>query len=290
MRIQTFLFLLFFPICLSAQYIEVGGSIGASNYLGDLAPSSISTSIGQTNWSKGCFVRYNVNPHYAIRIGFTQGVISGADKFATDNDFRKNRNLSFRSRIWETAILNEINILDFHPKKKTYFLSPFIFGGIAFFQFNPQAEFNGEWYDLQPLGTEGQGLPNYDEKYALSQFSIPVGVGVKIAMNENFTIAFESGTRKTYTDYLDDVSESYPNLESLAIANGDLAAQLSWRQDELDENALAPVEGSLRGDPSDSDWYIFSQITISYNFFNGKRKGKIGKRKRKKRWLKCPDF
>lgn len=290
MRIQTFLFLLFLPICLGAQYIEVGGSIGASNYLGDLAPASLSTSIGQTNWSKGCFVRYHVNPHYAIRIGFTQGVISAADKFATDNNSRKNRNLSFRSKIWETALLNEINILDFHPKKKTYLLSPFIFGGIAFFRFNPQAELNGEWYDLQPLGTEGQGLPNYDKKYALSQLSIPVGVGVKIAMNENFTIAFESGTRKTYTDYLDDVSDSYPNLELLAIENGDLAAQLSWRQGELNEDALPPAEGSGRGDATDSDWYIFSQITISYNFLNGKKQGKRGKRKRKKRWLKCPDF
>lgn len=292
MKIKNLIFILFFPLYFQAQYLELGGSLGAANYLGDLAPSGLKTSIGQTNWAQGIFVRYNFNDFLGLRFDLTQGVISASDKFSKEGDFRRIRNLSFRSKIYEAAILGEINLIGFQPKGNRKPFSPYIFGGIALFKFNPQAKLNNQWYDLQPLGTEGQGLPEHPEKYALTQFSIPLGAGLKIAMNKNFTIAFECGTRKTYTDYLDDVSSSYPDLENLAITNGELAAQLSWRYDELDVNAVPPSIGNGRGDPDDLDWYIFSKMTISYNFIEGKKKSRKGekKRKRKRNSIKCPAF
>ncbi|MFK7774366.1 MAG: DUF6089 family protein [Saprospiraceae bacterium] len=290
MKIKMLFIILFFPLYFHAQYFELGGSLGASNYLGDLAPSGLKTSIGQTNWAKGIFVRYNIYDFFALRFDLTQGMISASDKFSKEGDSRKMRNLSFRSKIYEAAILGEINILGFQPEGNHKPFSPYIFGGIAFFKFNPQAKLNNQWYDLQPLGTEGQGLAEHPEKYALTQFSIPLGAGLKIALNKNFTMAFECGTRKTSTDYLDDVSSSYPDLENLAIANGELAAKLSWRYDELNEYATPPTQGSERGDPDDLDWYIFSKMTISYNFIDGKKKSRNGKKRKKKNSIKCPDF
>ena len=290
MKIKTLLIILFFPLYFQAQYFEIGGSLGASNYLGDLAPSGLKTSIGQTNWAKGLFVRYNINSFFGLRLDLTQGMISASDEFSKEENRRRIRNLSFRSKIYEAAILGEINIIGFQPQKNHRPFSPYIFGGIAFFKFNPQAKLDGQWYDLQPLGTEGQGLPEYPEKYALTQFSIPLGAGLKIAMNKKFTIAFECGTRKTSTDYLDDVSSSYPDLENLATTNGELAAKLSWRHNELDINAIPPSKGNGRGDPSDLDWYIFSKMTISYNFIEGKKKSGNGKKRRKRNAIKCPGF
>lgn len=290
MKTKSLLFVLFFPFYFHAQYLDLGGSIGASNYLGDLAPSSLKTSIGQTNWAQGIFIRYNVNDFLGLRFDLTKGMISASDEFSQKGDFRRSRNLSFRSKIYEAAFLGEINLIGFQPQGNRNPFSPYVFGGIAFFKFNPQAKLNNQWHDLQPLGTEGQGLPEYPKKYALKQFSIPVGAGFKIAMNENFTIAFECGARKTYTDYLDDVSSFYPDLENLATTNSELAAQLSWRYGELNENAIPPTKGSGRGDPSDLDWYIFSKMTISYNFIKGKNKSRNGKKRRKRNGIKCPAF
>lgn len=292
MKIKLIVLLIFFPFYFQAQYLEIGGSLAASNYLGDLAPSNLWTSIGQTNWAQGVFVRYNINNFIAFRFDLTHGFISASDKFSSDDSFRKNRNLSFRTEIYEAALLGELNILGFQPDGKKKMFSPYIFSGIALYKFNPQTKFEDQWYDLQPLGTEGQGLPNYPKKYSLTQFSIPVGAGLKVAMNKNFTITFETGFRKTYTDYLDDVSSIYPDLEELVEINGEIAAELSWRQDEINADAVPPSSGSGRGDPLDLDWYIFSKLAISYNFIKGKKILKKGKRKKRKKrnLLKCPDF
>ena len=290
MKFKSLIIILFFPFYFQAQYLELGISLGASNYLGDLAPSSFKVSIGQTNWAQGAFVRFNVNRFVGLRFDLTHGVISASDEFSLEEDFRKKRNLSFRSDIYEAAILGEFNILGFNPNEKKRIFSPYIFGGIAIFKFNPQAKLQDTWYDLQPLGTEGQGLPEYSKKYSLTQFSIPLGGGLKIAMNKNFTFTFETGTRKTFTDYLDDVSTTYPDLGRLASESGELNAQLSWRYDEINIDATPPAEGSGRGDPKDLDWYIFSKMTISYNFISGKKKFKNGKRKRNRSTLKCPYF
>ena len=292
MKIRSIVLLIFFPFFFQAQYLEVGGSLGASNYLGDLAPSSLWTSIGQTNWAQGVFVRYNINNFTAFRLDLTHGFISGSDKFSVEDNSRGERNLSFRTEIYEAALLGELNILRFQPDGKNKMFSPYIFGGIALYKFNPQTKFDDQWYDLQPLGTEGQGLSNYPKKYSLTQFSIPVGGGLKVAMNQNFTITFETGLRKTFTDYLDDVSSFYPDFEELAITNGELAAELSWRYDEINADAIPPASGAGRGDPLDLDWYIFSKLAISYNFIKRKKTLKKGKIKRRKnnRSIKCPAF
>jgi hypothetical protein len=60
------------------------------------------------------------------------------------------------------------------------------------------------------LSTEGQGIYPDKKPYSLWQPTIPFGGGVKFAITENLRIGFEIGLRKLFTDYLDDVSTSYP--------------------------------------------------------------------------------
>lgn len=251
----------------SAQHFELGASLGGSNYLGDLTPSGLWTSLGDTHPFAGVFVKYNLLGWVAFKGGVNYGQISATDAKAAFGSQRVYRNLHFRSDIYEVALTMEVNVLRYEAFNLRRPFSPYIFGGIAIFKFNPQAEFNGKWYDLQPLGTEGQGMSGYPAKYNLTQMSIPLGFGIKFTRNDLWNLSFEFGMRKTFTDYLDDVSRSYPDLAELSHSNGHLSAELSWRTDELMPDADPPSIGSGRGDRKDLDWYIFTGFSCSYNFF-----------------------
>jgi hypothetical protein len=275
------LFLLLNAIRLDAQHFEIGATVGGSNYLGDLTPSGLWTSLGEVNPHLGVFIRYNILGWVAIRGGLNYGKIGASDANANDGSQRVLRNLSFRSDIYEISLTAEINILRYEAYNLRRPFSPYIFGGIAVFKFNPQTQYDGKWYDLQPLGTEGQGLDGYSSKYNLTQFSIPLGFGIKFTKNDKWNFGFEFGMRKTFTDYLDDVSRYYPDFEELAHVNGEFAAELSWRGDELNPTADPPGKGSGRGDLTDLDWYIFTGFFFSYNLFGNhyietrRRKAKV---------------
>lgn len=270
---------------INAQYLEMGMSAGAANYLGDLAPSKVFTSVGDSRFVYGALVRYNCNDWLTMRASFHHGSIIGDDANSNNTENRKKRNLSFQSTIEEFSLMGEINLFGYRPYEKGRSIAPYFFGGLAVFRFNPQAEYEGVWYDLQPLGTEGQGLPGNPAPYALTQVAIPLGAGLKIALSKHLNLGIETGLRKTFTDHLDDVSGTYPDLDLLAETRGPLAAQLSWRSGELNPDANAPLAGNGRGDAADLDWYLFSGVTLSYNFINT---GNRGSRNAKK--LKCPRF
>jgi len=252
--------------CGYAQYFEIGLFGGASNYQGDLAP--VAFEPVETHLAYGYFTKFNFNRFLSLKASAYYGKISGSDVNSSD-EWRVRRNLSFRSDIWELSAFGEVNITGLDPHARKKLLSPYVFVGFGVFHFNPQAYYLGQWYDLQPLGTEGQGTSAYPdrEKYKLTDFSIPMGLGFKGSLSEHWNIAVEMGWRKTFTDYLDDVSSTYVAKEILIAENGELAWELSNRMDETPlDPGLDPDDTKYRGDPNDLDWYIFSGITISYNF------------------------
>jgi hypothetical protein len=260
--------------------------LGASNYLGDLAPVAFLPSA--TFLSGGAFARINFNQYLSAKTSIYRGTIAASDAYSP-NEFRKARNLSFRSNITEFALIPEINIPGYYPIGWAKPLSVYLFAGIALYHYNPKAKYKGIWYELQPLGTEGQGMPGFKKKYALTQFSFPVGGGIKFALNEYWNIGVEIGGRKTYNDYLDDVSGNYVARQELIEGNGILAANLANREGEyLGTSPVSHPTGSTpRADAKYKDWYVFTGVTLSYNFvvnfdgsgFNGGKKG-----------LHCPSF
>ncbi|MFK7807342.1 MAG: DUF6089 family protein, partial [Saprospiraceae bacterium] len=265
-----------------AQHSEVGLMIGASVYQGDLTPSSVWSSFGETHVAYGAFYRYNVNDFVAIRLGLTQGTISGDDSNANEEG-RAVRNLSFESPVTELSLTGEFNILGYQPYALSRPFSPFVFGGIAVFRFNPKAELNDEWYRLQPLGTEGQRLPDSDKSpYKLTQISIPFGFGFKYAINDTWNIGFRIGSRYTFTDYLDDVSSTYV-ADAVWVERGEeITGQLANRSD------FAKVGGEVRGNTNNKDWYLMGGFTVSYNFLDN---GLAGFRNRNRRSKSgCPTF
>ena len=260
----------------SKNYFDFGISTGLGNYYGDIVPTFF--SFRQLHPDMGIFARYNIGNYFALRSTFIYGAISGDDKYYNNPA----RNLSFRSNLAELSATAEINLRSFHAfdRRKNNF-TPFLFFGIALFHFNPETQYDNQWIYLQPLGTEGQGIsPVYGNKYSLFGVSLPIGGGLKYRMetsyNHYITIGAEFGIRKTFTDYLDDVSTSHVGAawyDSVKAYNGTMAANLAWREDEYYAAHGRPeiLKGSYvpdvrRGNQNNKDWYYFGNITISYVF------------------------
>ncbi|MFK7981477.1 MAG: DUF6089 family protein [Saprospiraceae bacterium] len=281
------IFLFCLPMSLFGQHFEAGLLVGGTNYLGELASNSSQIYLKETNIAAGAFAKYNVNHLVAFRLGFNYTTISGEDR-NSGNTAIIDRNLNFQSDIYEVGLIGEFNLLGYQPYNYTATFSPYLFGGIAFFQFNPQGELNGQLYDLQPLGTEGQHLTAIPERtpYKLSQFAIPFGVGFKYTLTETLNLGVEVGARKLFTDYLDDVSLTYPGNDAFAAESASLETiQLSHQgTGSLGNN----VAGVARGDNNVNDWYFILGVTLSFNFLDN---GLIGGRKRSRGGKTgCPTF
>jgi len=254
-------FLLITAASLQAQNFEAGIFLGMSNYQGDLqANHYVST---QNRIAYGVFGRYRLMDYLAVKASFYSGTISGSDAKSDEGSGRRVRNLSFRSKISEFSLQAEFNPLPFLFDESKIF-SPFVFAGVAVFKHNPQAEYDEQWHDLQPLGTEGQHLEGGSAPYKLTQFSIPVGVGLEFRVTDYSNVGLEFGVRKTFTDYLDDVSTVYPDIPTLAEQDP-IAAILSYRAPEyLEDSTLGNPSGAQRG-TSNKDWYLFTGMTFSFN-------------------------
>jgi len=168
--------------------------------------------------------------------------------------------------ISEWNLLAEYNLLDLRQHK----LTPYIFAGIAVYHFNPYShDSTGRKVYLRPLSTEGEGLSEYPGRkpYALTQFAIPMGGGIKFRISDRVTLAYEIGLRKLFTDYLDDVSTRYVSQATLLAARGPEAVEMAYRGDEIKGGASYPPDGTVRGNPKHKDWYYMSglRVTIALN-------------------------
>ncbi len=275
MKIYAWILLFLLPFGLKAQYLEAGLWSGLSYYQGDIALNK--KIFADAGLAYGIFGRYNVNNFFSMKLNVYRGRIKAADR-NSDDPYRNARNLHFRNDITELGLHAEFNILGYQPYALEKVFSPYISLGIAGIVHNPQAEYQAEWINLQPLGTEGQGIQGRPSSYSKMNFSIPFGGGVKIAMNDKFNVGIDAGIRYTPTDYLDDLSTTY-------MADNELYNQTPHSNPELvvalaNRSGEDRFTGEQRGDPDDNDWYIWGGIYISYNFLDN---GLVGSRNRRKR-------
>lgn len=257
---------------------EVGPFAGVSYYLGDL---NLNKHFFFSKPAGGVVHRYILNSHFAIKNSFLYGMVYAEDS-KSNNRVQVNRNLHFRSSIMDIATEIEFNFLPFDgPESETvragnneYYFSPYVFLGISLFSFNPQGNFNGTWYDLQPLGTEGQGTIAYldKKKYSLSQLSIPIGVGIKYDISKKVNFAVEWGIRKTFTDYIDDVSTSYANPVAISSEKGPVASLMS--DQSLDLDTKYGNVGRQRGNSKNNDFYSFAGVMLTFKLSSKYQKQK----------------
>lgn len=238
--------------------------------------------------------RYKLAERVAFKLGGSYAVLEGSDAYS-GNLRRLPRNLSFRSPLIELGGQLELSIIKEDRSNSSggrsfiTNLNWYLFGGVGGFYFDPRAELEGEWYRLQPLGTEGQGIPGQKDKYSLFGTCYPVGMGMKYYLNRRWSIGLEVGNRFTNTDYIDDVSNDYFDNRAIHIysggnpedwpANPTIAAQLADRRVNINTGLpVPPTEGSLefRGNPEYKDSYMFVFVNLSYTFKRYKR-GKFSK-------------
>ena len=127
---------------------------------------------------------------------------------------------------------------------------------------------NGNSVRLQPLGTEGQGIVPTRSPYSLFQFCIPIGIGFKYTVGQQWGVGLELGIRKTFTDYIDDVSTTYFDFNSYPGQFNPLALILADRSDKTKPYNTLP--GSQRGDNRKSDTYMFAIFSVNYKLNSGR--------------------
>jgi hypothetical protein len=300
MRAKAFLLLLIIiPTLVSAQrwkrqrYEWVAG-VGATQFLGDLGGRNqvgsdwfFDLDAASTRYVVNLGFRYKISQYVSVKTGLTFGEIAANDKF-TDEPYRNNRNLHFRSPVVEWATQMEVSWMRESigsrykirrvrgRGRKGSQVYVYGFAGVALLYMNPMAKYNGKWHSLKPLHTEGQDFVPSRAEYSNWQLTIPFGVGMKYALDKKSSIGLEYGLRKTFTDYVDDVSTSYvyskwaPNALAIQqtlgydnVAAGLADPSLNRAPDNIDSfpGACSACPGQQRGDPSNLDSYMFLMIT-----------------------------
>lgn len=269
---------------------EVFYGIGAANLLGELGGADqIGTDylkdleIKLTRPGLHMGMKYRTTQLTALRFSVTAGLLEGDDK-TTAEVFRQARNIHFRSPIVEAALTYEVMFLKERSGHryslrgvrgiKRLELYPYLFFGVGGFWFNPRAQHpdDGKWYGLRQYKTEGQGhasLPTRAE-YGPFQLAIPVGLGFRYAIDRRWLIGFEFGIRKTFTDYLDDVSKTYVNErflfgdKAIYFANPSITTGIPDYLVSSNGQYVGAIPGAQRGDPTDNDSYMFLTISVNY--------------------------
>lgn len=275
---------------------EIYIGIGAANFLGDLGGldrigtdfSIVDLELSQTGISAGLGYKYKLAKWFNISLGMQYLKVRGDDKL-TSEIYRNNRNLNFKSNIFEVAYRMELVYMHntvgnrygikrtFGNRMKTSSYDLALFVGIGGFYFNPQGkDVNGRWTKLKPLHTEGQGLPGAPKQYKNYAVCIPLGLAYRYYIERAWSVGIELTFRKTFTDYIDDVSTRYYDKDILLQNYGSKSVQMADPSLGKITGATEPDAsgvGAQRGD-KEKDSYMSIQLTVGHLIKSKKYKRK----------------
>lgn len=212
--------LLFFGLCgivshsLLGQRSEVGIGLGTLNYTGDLVRSY---NLSYSKPAATAFYRSNLSQVISFRVALTGGVLGASDERPIDA-LAGQRNASFNVNLLEASTGFEYHFLNWRDERRPLRFTPYLMAGIALFGIT--------------------GNENRQNQYSNVQLAIPLGGGIKYVINPKLYIAAEFGVRKTFFDYLDNVSDG----------------------DQRNKNFQY-------GNPNDFDNYHFFGITLTRTFY-----------------------
>lgn len=273
----------------------ISGGTGATKYYGELVNPN---SIGKIRPNIYAGAEYIILPRISARLDATWFQLSGSDALADES--RRGRNLSFFSDNFEIDLTGSVRLFadeGTYVKRRPY--NFYGIGGIGLLYFNPKARYQGDVVALQPLQTEGVN-------YKKIQFVIPMGFGATVKINPFINFALEGVFRKTFTDYLDDVSSfNYVDPATLPGGVDGLSAKLADRRGEYNPDGnftYNPINPGRRGNPETDDAYFIVTAKLQFyvptkfgqgkKLYSSKRKGyksnrtKGGMYKTKKRGYK----
>lgn len=280
---------------------------GASNFLGELGGRDRIGSdfiwdieFPKTRTGAQIIYLYKTSANAGIRFNLRYGKLEGDDKL-TSEPYRNNRNLNFKSNLFELSMCyqwfflkesggNRYNLKNKKNRKigaQANSIGSYIFFGVGGAYFNPKGLYGNVWVELKPLHTEGQGLEGGPKQYSNFTVVIPVGLGFRKSFNLNWGMSLEISHAFTFTDYMDDVSGFYYDPNALAVAYGNQSAAMSnpTNNSIIDYYGgtveIMPTDvGQQRGDPDDRDGYLFAMLNINYKFKS--KTGTYGRVKRKR--------
>ena len=228
------------------QVIEVGPSVGLSYYMGDINPKM---PLRQSRLGLGAVVRYYGGTRWAFRLSYSYLNLHGDDEVS---NFMPERGLAFKTTAHDVSIVAEFNFFDYFTGSKRSYISPYIFGGISGFYFNPKAldgtQLSGIITDVEDYESEPKS-----PKYSNWSASVPFGVGVKYSAGKKVGLALEWRMNLTFTDWIDDCHAYYPEkIDSPYTDPGNLAG-----------NGMQYIQ---RGNRHDTDWFGYLNFSIVYKF------------------------
>jgi hypothetical protein len=245
------LFIAFALIGTSAlpQTAEVGLFGGMAYYLGDLNPG---IHFLNSKPAYGVVARVNLDNRWVVKGTAYRGRVAGDDHTGRTNALR---GLKFESKITDISLTAEFNFFDYYTGSRKNVLTPYIFAGIGMVMFDPTAD----GISLRSIGTEGQNIGFDGRKpYNLTAFSIPFGIGAKYSLSKRLSLTAEWGLRKSFTDYIDDVSTTY-YLDGSQINTAN-------PEEVLSDPTFQHQAMQERGNPATDDWYSFTGISLTYKF------------------------
>jgi len=289
---------------------ELGLGLGPSFFLGDLGggrgigkPFIKDLDVPLTKFSKGLYLNIYPAEWLGLRLAANFSHLEGSDdqvNLQGGREFsRWRRNLYFQSDISEVYLGVEIYPTVWLEQYDGLLgkFRPYGIAGIGGFHFNPKGYYYPDpnntnvkqLVELKPLRLEGQGMAEYPDRkpYKLTQLEIPMGGGFKYFIKEHVYIGIEILHRKTFTDYIDDVSTKYIDpiyfQKYLNPADVPIATQLYNR--EPFRNISRPTTGRQRGDSKEMDSYFTTTLRFGWRL-NGSNEP----RARALRQMRCPVF
>lgn len=273
------------PYFKSSVIFEFGASLGAMNCLTDLGggkgigkPYLKDLNTGNTQLEGSVFGSMGYKNALVLRTELVWGVLKANDdvlkSVKESTAGRYERNLSFRSTLFEISMVTEIHpryFKSYRLHEKLPRLSPYLLGGIGYFIYNPMAKLNDTWVELRPLHTEGQGFAEYPDRkeYKLKQINFPVGGGIKYKVSDQLNFSTEVVYRILNTDYLDDVSTNYidPNVFKKHFDGVMLSDALALydRQKEINPTHITSI-GDIRGNQKKNDAYFSLNFKVAITF------------------------
>ena len=205
----------FLSITLWAQRSELGFGAGTFNYTGDLVRNY---NIKYSKPAATALYRSNLSKVVSFRASITAGKLGASEK--PIDAFATQRNNSFDIFLMEGALAMEYHFLNWRDDKRPMRYTPYLFAGMALFGISGNASKSAEYSNVQG--------------------AIPFGGGFKYILNPAWYAAFEVGVRKTFFDYLDNVSDF---------------------NDQTQKNYGY-------GNPNDFDNYFFVGITLTRTFYD----------------------
>jgi hypothetical protein len=202
-----------------SQIYEIGGYAGGTNFIGDIGSTAY---IAPNAPALGIIGKWNRSPRHSWRISLIYSDLKAFD-IESDDPRRQERKYKFDSNLLEFSAGMEYTFWDFDLHESGIKVAPYMYTGISIAN-----------HDNFYFNTSGTYVSEGTISWA---YGIPMVLGVKSNILNNFILGFEIGARYTFSDEIDGSVPDSKELEQFSFGN-----------------------------TNSNDWYVFTGFTLTYTF------------------------